>query len=191
MNEADQNFLPDDVERLTRATAPPDATATDLDAETLALRDGFLRLGELLDQAAEFDEAALLAKLNHSLQSEAPAPARREKQKQRPWILPASIVGGVVAAAIILLLCQTFFTFDFDPDIKPIANLPGTKTIPEVDSNLDMTGFAPWRDVLDERLTMAQIRMQEASHLPLRRTSLISAAEEMRAMQHELNTSSL
>src|SRR5262249_55857585 len=86
--------------------------------EELTPRDEelLLQFGQLLDRAAgEFDESALLAKLQDVCIEEAAPQPTSVSRPQRPWLLPASIAGGVVAATILFLLFQNFLNFELPP----------------------------------------------------------------------------
>ncbi len=185
-----------ELQCLQQATLPREAVVSPAQDDTSALRAAFLRVGELTERANDdFDPGLFLARLQASLpQAVEPAviPARRPS---RPWLLPASVAGGVAAAAVIFLLCQSFFQTEIGEVSPPLAhhNFSAKEPSPGVasDEPTPFKSVAPWPDVVDDQLARVERRVDYVGFFPTSSSELSILQDRLREVRDDLNHSSL
>lgn len=180
-------------EQLQQATSRA-LPAAPLDAQTAALREGFLQFGRAVEAAnADFDEAALVAKLTQSLTTEnSPTVVAPHKEQNSWW--PALLTAALAASALVAIV--RIVAVSPGPDtvvVAPAAPEPNAAqpTVPE--TNLDeLPLLAAWSDPLDDEIASAQ---DEVEKLTGQATgldgSLESFGSRLEALSAELESGSL
>ena len=138
-----------------------------LDSETSALRDGFITLGRSVEAAAaEYDEAALIARVQASCLSD-DAPVTPAPRRTPLWAL---VLSGVLAASALIAVVRIVSiwsdgaavvaqpkspTENTDDELLPDALVDGT-------SSTDDAAIA-WDDPLDDEIAAAQSSLADLS----------------------------
>jgi len=151
------------AEQLAQATSralPPDAA---LDAETAALREGFLRFGGAVEAAGgSFDEAALIARLTSTAPAGEIRPAGSTKAATNLWPL---LLSAALAASALVAIVRTVSLWPAASD--GIAVVTPSPAAPEQLSPVDLGPGAvagpsqlAWSDPLDEEIASAQAAVE-------------------------------
>ena len=166
-----------DSRQLELATSP--VATESLDAETAAMREGWLALGQAVDAAnGAFDADAALVKLRDSLEMENRVtlgqPAGADKS--------LSYSGFLLAAALVVLAAFAIGILQ-RPQNGSIGAL--AERSDNDATNTIATAAGPWSDQLDADLNAAVLRIQEVSWQP---TSLDASLIELDGRVVELSS---
>lgn len=184
----------DELKQLELATSS--APEQNLEAETAELREGWRALTKALEQSGgRFDEGALLSKLQREVSA---SPLRAETNDQgRGWIVVAALLGGTVAASLLLMVALAGGFFGRQPIAKPTKtstpqqNNLAVKTAPSGINESD--GSTPsWDDPLDSQISVAAAQMQtfQKPALPLD-ASISTLNYQLRQMAQDLDEGAL
>lgn len=174
--------IDDELKQLELATSQiPDKN---FDPETATLREGWRTLTSALEKnAGPFDEGALVAKLQREITVF--PPAAETKRAGSGWIVVAALLGGALAASLLLVVALANGTFSKQPIVKPktleivpqnnLTNSPKIKSAPAMESpsqygiNENDGHVGSWDDPLDSQISVAaaQIHTFERPALPL------------------------
>lgn len=156
---SDEQLSRQQLEAATSRTLPADAPQG---AETSALREGFMALGQALECAgAEFDEAALVARVRAACANE-PSPAVRNTAP-RGWSL---LLGGILAASALVAFVRIVAIWPAAGNAVVVA--PHAPTHVEVakggwpEEDRQSSGLA-WDDPLDEEIAAAESSLADLS----------------------------
>jgi hypothetical protein len=156
------NINDEQVRLATMHLLPDDAP---IDAETAALRESFLALGDALDVAAgEFDKAALVAKLRcASKTNDFAGPVARaataDNFQHWQWLL-----GGALALSALLVVASLLSNWRSQPaTVQAPVRIPVDRGPAIASDTHAATAHYAWDDILDEEiaLTQAQIFLLE------------------------------
>jgi hypothetical protein len=187
---------PQDLEwRLRAATA---RQAGDLDADSAALRESFLILGQRLEDATTVrDELRLLAALRDA-QPSATVIAKKGADGRSHRALPMLVFLATLAAAVLVSASLAWNVFLGNAVIEhPIAQ-PITRAEPEPDSPLAEEtssadeGLLAWDDSLEETFVSTQWRVQRAGSLASSADAEVDTLyERIQSAAEELDPASL
>jgi hypothetical protein len=148
----------EDLKQLEMATST--LPEQNLDAEAAALREGWRVLtGSLDNHNVPFDEAALLSKLQREI-SVAPG-VSETKGTSGGWIVVTALVGGALAASLLLMVAVGGGWFgpqsiaEPTPAISPQMDLAAASNI-----KAEKESISSWDDPLDSQITVAAAQMQ-------------------------------
>lgn len=155
------NMNEEQLRLATSRVLPADAK---LEAETAALRDGFLTIGGALETAAgDFDEAAFSERIRSSCRDHNPSRVKGAATTRAPYRFIGAIAGFVLAASVLIAIGRLVV-------VSPRTDKPGQVVVApaapaEPQSSPD--GLAPreavaraWIDPLDEEIASAQAEMR-------------------------------
>jgi hypothetical protein len=159
---SDEQLDRQQLEAATSRTLPADSP---LDAETSALREGFLTLGRAVDAAgADFDEAELVARVRSTCASQptllAPSAAPRN------WSL---MLAGILAASALIALVRIVATWPAIGDALVVKPPKGTPAQIAKLSSREAEGQGAgvtWDDPLDEEIAAAESSLADLSGGP-------------------------
>lgn len=185
----------DELKQLELATSNLPEQA--LDSDAAALRDGWRVLSAALDKCGgHFDEGALIAKLQREM---APSPRMAEtKRKSGGWIVGAALVGGALAASLLLVVALSGGRFRQQPVTKPIPVTPEQNNL-AVTPHIDPTPAVghdgsnwTWDDPLDSQISLAAAQMQtmQKPALPLD-ASISTLNYQLQQMAQDLDEGAL
>jgi hypothetical protein len=151
---SDQQFNRQQLEAATSRLLPAD---TVLDAETSTLRDGFIALGKAVE-AADYDEAALLARVQAACESDRTPPQPRAISTAS-WTL---LLSGALAAAALIAMARIAVIW---PDRHQVVVAPPSPELDEVDSaTASFDAWLPaWDDPLDDEIAAAENSLADLS----------------------------
>jgi hypothetical protein len=148
-----------DRRQLEAATSRSLPSAVTLDAETSTLRDGFMVLGQAaLAAGTDFDEAALLARVQASCLNDVASP-RPRKISTAGWTL---LLSGALAAAALVAMARIAGSW---PDHEQVVVAPPSPELDEVDSataSFDAS-LPAWDDPLDDEIAAAESSLSDLS----------------------------
>ena len=183
-------------ERKQLELATSNAPEQNLDAETAELREGWRVLTKSLQQSSgQFDEGALVSKLQREM---AASPRRAETNGQsRGWMVVAALLGGALAASLLLMVALAGGFFGRQPVARPkataprqnnVAAAPNIKPAPLVAND----GSLSWDDPLDSQISVAAAQMQtfQKPALPLD-ASISTLNYQLRQMAQDLDDGAL
>jgi len=162
-DESEQN-----EKQLRLATSRSQSVGASLDAETAAERDGFLALGGALDAAAgQFDEAALIARLQQScLSKEAAAVVLPSRRTASTWQMA---FGVALAAAALVAIVRITTPLSVMLPANKIAvakhetpQSPGANRTPDA-AEMISPSRGPWLDPLDDEIALARAEFHRLS----------------------------
>lgn len=176
MND-DQELDQAQLEAATSRSLPAGVT---LDAETSALRDGFIAWGRTVEStAADYDEALLLARLQASCADEGrPAVAAQSRRASDIWVV---IAGGVLAASALIAVVRIASSWPAGDSVVVTRQAPhetNVATAPAVPRQhakqpivaddpgthaLAFDSIATWADPLDDEIAAAQTSLSGLS----------------------------
>jgi hypothetical protein len=143
-------------EQLEAATSRSLRTNAALDAETSALRDGFMALGRAVEAAAtDYDEAALIARVQSACRHEA-AIELPNRNASRLWPL---VLSGALAAAALVAAVRIAVTWPADTSVvvtQPAPAAAGDSHVDPLTPTDDSAVAGSWHDPLDEEIAAAQ-----------------------------------
>ena len=184
-------------ERKQLELATSNAPEQNFDAETAELREGWRVLTKSLQQSSgQFDEGALVAKLQHEM---AASPRRAETNGwSRGWMVVAALLGGALAASLLLMVALAGGFFGRQPIAKPKTSTPQQKNLaaapkinpaPVVEN--DGSTFS-WDDPLDSQISVAAAQMQtmQKPALPLD-ASISTLNYQLQQMAQDLDDGAL
>ncbi|HEY2413752.1 MAG TPA: hypothetical protein VGI40_15990 [Pirellulaceae bacterium] len=184
----DELQLSDEQVRLATSRAVPGEAS--FDGETAAARDGFLSLGAAVEAAAgNFDEAALLARLQKSCVT-APVVVLRRRESARDWM--SVVLAGALAAAGMIAIVR-------------IATDPGTtgSQVAQLEKRVPPAGVEPveafpsrsmfaWNDPLDDEIALASATIEQfTSRGRGFDGSLLDMNDQLKALSQELTNETL
>ncbi len=195
--------IDDDRKQLELATSSiPEQT---LEPETAALREGWRVLSAALEKHnGHFDEAALLGKLQREIA--AAPPLAETSRRSEGWIAVAALLGGALAASLLLMVAYTGGWFDQQPIAKPtkavtphnnLAATPRMKPAPGAETPFHETtendgSNWTWDDSLDSQISLAAAQMQTFQNpaLPLD-ASISTLTYQLQQMAQDLDEGAL
>jgi hypothetical protein len=176
-------------EQLRLATSRTLPSNASLDSETTAVRDGFLSLGAAVESAAgNFDEAALLARLQKSCVATVVPPQRQEWPRE--W-MTLILTGALAAAGLIVMARIATESQPTGPQVAQAENSAPMRTVspPETMSNRSM--FA-WNDPLDDEIALASATIEQFTGRSRGfDDSLLDMNDQLRALSQELTNETL
>jgi len=158
----------DELKQLEQATSATPKRVIDEDA--VALREGWRVLSAALERNDRpFDEEAFLSKLQRRL-ADAPAPAVNEGGKNSGWLVVTVLLGGALAASLLLGVAILGGRLGKERIAEPIPVVNSKNDLavaPSVKSEKDLD--SPWNDALDSQISVAAAQMQSMQEpaLPL------------------------
>ncbi len=184
-------------ERKQLELATSSAPEQNLDAETAELREWWRVLAKALEKnSGRFDEGALVSKLQREM---AASSRRAETNGQgRGWIVVAALLGGTLAASLLLMVALAGGFFGRQPIAKPtktitppqnnLAAAPNIKPAPLVENGSTLS----WDDPLDSQISVAAAQMQtfQKPALPLD-ASISTLNYQLRQMAQDLDEGAL
>jgi hypothetical protein len=157
---SDEQLHRQQLDVATSRSMPPDAR---LDAETSALRDGFMALGREAEAAgADYDEQALIARVRSACASQPTPPARA--MTPRGWSL---LLGGILAACALVAAVRIAAIWPAAGDavvvVEPQA--PRDTQIAQGGSPQaeDESSGLAWDDPLDDEIAAAESSLANLS----------------------------
>jgi hypothetical protein len=155
---SDEQLSRQQLEVATSRLLPADCQ---LDAETSTLRDGFLTLGRTAEAAgADYDEAALVARVRAACASQPSPPARGAMP--RHWSL---VLGGLLAASALIAMVRIVATWPAADDAVVVK--PPSPTQVQIASSgspaADHNSSLAWDDPLDEEIAAAESTLADLS----------------------------
>jgi len=186
----DELHLTDQQLRPATTRSLPDAVS--LEAEVAMARDDFLALGSALDSAAaQFDEAALVARLQKScLASDAvlTLPGERKPASRNRWALV--LAGSLAAAALLAIARIASESWQRDAvvatPVTPGSPARAPRAVP------DKRLAAAWNDPLDDEIALAAATIDRfGGHSRNVDDSLLEMNERLDALSQELKGDSL
>lgn len=185
----------DELKQLELATShAPDQS---LDAETAELREGWRVLAKALEKSSgRFDEGALVAKLQREM---AASPRRAETNGQsRGWIWVAALLGGALAASLLLMVALAGGFFGRQPIARPKTSTPQQKNLAAAPRNIPAPvvenggSTLSWDDPLDSQISVAAAQMQtmQKPALPLD-ASISTLNYQLQQMAQDLDEGAL
>lgn len=151
---SDQQLDRQQLEAATSRLLPADAV---LDAETSTLRDGFIALGKAVE-AADYDEAALLARVQAACVNDDASPQPRAISTAS-WTL---LLSGALAASALIAMARIAVSW---PDRHQVVVAPPSPERDEVDSataSFDAS-LPAWDDPLDDEIAAAENSLADLS----------------------------
>ena len=193
----------DELKQLELATSS--APEQGFDADAGALREGWGVLSSALDKCSgHFDEAALLGKLQREIA--AAPPLAETSRRSEGWIAVAALLGGALAASLLLIVAHTGGWLDQQPIAKPtkavtphnnLAATPRMKPAPGVETpfhgiNKNDGSNWTWDDSLDSQISLAAAQMQTFQNpaLPLD-ASISTLTYQLQQMAQDLDEGAL
>ena len=185
----DIQFTDEQLRLAASRSLPP---GSELDAETAALREGFLALGEAIEaNTLKFDEAALLGRLKAVCQEpDRIALADSRRPKHALWQI---VLSGALAAAALFAVARISIQWR---QAETIALAPaigtGLGNSNWATTNEHLVNSILWQDPLDEQIALAQAQIEWlGSRGRGVDGSLLDMNEQLRALSQELLGESL
>ena len=159
-------------EQLEAATARAHESGVALDSETSALRSGFLSLGQALDKAAaEYDEAALLGRLQASCAEE--NRIKLPDDSRSSTILWQLLLSGALAASALFAIVRIVASWPAgEVVVAPAAPADSQVAVLQEaqGSDPEQDGWEQadaWDDPLDEEIVAAQDSLADLAGQPV------------------------
>lgn len=181
----------DELKQLERATSEiPQRT---LDEDAAALREGWRVLSATLERNDRpFDEAAFLSKLQREL-ADSPAIAVKGTGKNSGWLVAAALLGGALAASLLLGVAIVSGRLGKQPIAEPPPAANSQKNLamaPNMKSEKE--SFSPWDDPLDSQISIAAAQMQTMQEPTLPLDASISTLNyQLQRMAEDLDEGAL
>ena len=184
----------DDRKQLELATSSiPEQT---LEPETAALREGWRVLSAALEKHnGHFDEAACLSKLQREIV--VPQATVGTNSPRGGWMVVATLLGGALAASLLLMLSYTGGWFGPQPIAKPTQTVTPQSSLaatPNLHPGIGETDGSTWAwdDPLDSQISVAAAQMQtmQKPALPLD-ASISTLNYQLRLMAQDLDEGAL
>ena len=184
-------------ERKQLELATSNSPEQSLDAETAELREGWRVLAKTLQQnSGQFDEGALISKLQREMAA-SPLQAKTKGQS-RGWMVVAALLGGALAASLLLMVALAGSFFGRQPIAKPktgapqqkdLAAAPKINPMPVVENG---SSTLSWDDPLDSQISVAAAQMQtmQKPALPLD-ASISTLNYQLQQMAQDLDEGAL
>lgn len=130
-----------------------------LDAETAALREGWRVLAGSLDKhSLPFYEAALLSKLQREISVSS---GRCETKGQSGgWMVVAALVGGALAASLLLMVAIGGGWFGKQSIAEPASAISPKVDLAASNMQAEKELISSWDDPIDSQITVAAAQMQ-------------------------------
>jgi hypothetical protein len=184
-------------ERKQLELATSNSPEQNLDAETAELREGWRVLTKTLQQnSGEFNEGALISKFQREM---AASPRQAETNGQsRGWMVVAAVLGGALAASLLLMVVLDGGFFNRQPIAKPKTSTPQQKNLaaaPKINPApvVENGGSTlSWDDPLDSQISVAAAQMQtmQKPALPLD-ASISTLNYQLQQMAQDLDEGAL
>lgn len=189
----------DEIRRLEQATGK--MPAGDLDADAAALREGWRALAATLEKVnGDFDETAFAAKLRSVLLPEPAATQRPESRTNSTyagWIVVGSLVGGTLAASLLLALALASSRLGVQRQVvqSSAGANSGTGqesiTLPR-ETNDNFGSISSWDDPLDSQISIAAAQMEHLQRPALQLDASISDLDwQLKRMAQDLDEEAL
>jgi hypothetical protein len=177
-------------EQLRLVTSRSLVADASLDSDTTAARDGFLSLGAAVEAAAgNFDEAALLARLQKSC-GNAPAVVPKHRESKRDW-LSLVLTGALAAAGLVAIVRIGADSMTTGTQIAKSENSIPKAAGPAVAMVPSRSLFA-WNDSLDDEIALASAAIEQfASRSRGFDDSLLDMNDQLRSLSEELTNETL
>lgn len=187
--------IDDDRKQLELATSKLPEQA--LDSDAAALREGWRVLSSALQKnSGHFDEAACLSKLQREIV--VPQATAGTNSKRSGWMVVAAVLGGTLAASLLLVVALSGGAFRQQPVAKPIPvtpeqnNLAVTPHIEPASAEDHDGGAWTWDDPLDSQISFAAAQMQTMQNPALPLDASISTLNyQLQQMAQDLDEGAL
>jgi hypothetical protein len=197
--------IDDELKQLELATSR--LPVQDLDAETASLREGWRTLTAAIEKSGSpFDEAAFVSRLQRELAVS--PPAAETKRISGGWIVIVTLLGGALAASLLLVVALASGKLGQQPIAQPttptktpqnnLAVTPNSNHSPSVETparqgiNENDGYVGTWDDSLDSQISVAAAQMQtfQKPALPLD-ASISTLNHQLQQMAEDMDEGAL